>query len=216
MKYLIFLATILAGKQPVGLDIDGRQHLVVFDRNDRNWRVFHAMPSSTISGNTVLTFDPGTHDVLNGWGEGTFVMPHGLTVDAQGNIWLTDVGLHQVFKYSADGKLLLTLGEAHISGRDSAHFNRPTDIAVAPDGTFYVSDGYRNSRVVKFSAGGKYIMEWGTKGRGDGQFHIPHGLSQTIRRSSNFFIGDPMSLYSIPRVRSWHGPGGKKEPGITT
>jgi peptidylamidoglycolate lyase len=86
-------------------------------------------------------------------------MPHGLTVDKNNYVWITDVGLQQIFKFSHEGKLLMKLGEEEVAGNDSAHFNRPADVAIADDGSFYVSDGYINSRVVKFSASGKYLLE---------------------------------------------------------
>ena len=85
--------------------------------------------------------------------------------------------LNQVFKFSHDGKLLLTLGERGVAGDDRSHFNRPTDVAVARDGSFYVSDGYVNSRVLKFAADGKFLVQWGTKGNGPGQLDLPHGIA---------------------------------------
>ncbi len=103
-------------------------------------------------------------------------MPHGLTVDEENNVWVTDVALNQVFKFDHSGELLLRLGVAKIAGNDSAHFNLPTDIAIAHDGSFYVSDGYGNSRIVKFSKEGKYLFEWGKKGTGNSEFNIPHGI----------------------------------------
>ena len=115
-------------------------------------------------------------------------MPHGLTVDKDNNVWVTDVGLHQIFKFSHEGKLLMKLGEAKIPGNDSLHFNRPTDVAVAADGSFYVSDGYRNSRVVKFSASGKYIFEWGRKGNKPGEFNIPHAID--LDAKGNVYVAD--------------------------
>ena len=115
-------------------------------------------------------------------------MPHGLTVDKQNNIWLTDVALHQVFKFSHDGKLLMKLGVAKVPGNDSSHFNLPTDIAIADDGSFYVSDGYGNSRVVKFSSTGKYIKAWGTYGNKPGQFIIPHGIA--IDKNNTIYVAD--------------------------
>jgi peptidylamidoglycolate lyase len=117
-----------------------------------------------------------------------FIMPHGLAVDKDNNIWVTDVGLHQVFKFNHEGKLLLTLGASKVAGKDSAHFNQPTDIAIAEDGSFYVSDGYGNSRIVKFSATGKYLFEWGQKGAVEGEFNIPHGIS--LDNSGNVYVAD--------------------------
>jgi peptidylamidoglycolate lyase len=108
-------------------------------------------------------------------------MPHGLTVDGEDHVWLTDVGRHQVYQYTHDGKLLLTLGERGKPGADASHFNLPTDVAVLPDGSFYVSDGYRNTRVVKFAADGRYEFEWGGKGDGPGGFNLPHGIAVDAR-----------------------------------
>jgi peptidylamidoglycolate lyase len=115
-------------------------------------------------------------------------MPHGLTVDKQNNIWLTDVGLHQIFKFSHDGKLLMKLGVAKVPGNDSLHFNLPTDIAVADDGNFYVSDGYGNSRVVKFSSTGKYLKAWGKLGNKPGEFIIPHAIA--IDKNNTIYVAD--------------------------
>jgi peptidylamidoglycolate lyase len=111
------------------------------------------------------------------WPENLFAMPHGLTIDAHDNVWLTDVALQQVYKFSPEGQLLLTLGERGVAGADLAHFNRPTAVAVAGDGSPYVSDGYNNSRVMKFSADGKFLFQWGTKGSGPGQFDLPHWVA---------------------------------------
>ena len=98
-------------------------------------------------------------------------------VDHQGHVWLTDVGRHQVFEYTRDGQLLRTWGVNGVPGNDEGHFNKPTDIAVLPDGSFYVSDGYVNSRVLKFNREGKFEFEWGRKGQGPGEFVVPHGIA---------------------------------------
>jgi peptidylamidoglycolate lyase len=115
-------------------------------------------------------------------------MPHGLTVDAEGNVWLTDLALQQVFKFTHDGTPLLTLGERAVAGSDSAHFNRPTDVAVAADGSFYVSDGYRNSRVLRFSKEGRYLFSWGRKGSGPGEFEVPHSIA--LDRAGHLYVAD--------------------------
>ncbi|RZF47843.1 hypothetical protein LSTR_LSTR014824 [Laodelphax striatellus] len=102
-------------------------------------------------------------------------MPHGITVDKDDNVWLTDVGLHQVFKFSAlktNPKIAeLTLGESFVPGKDSVHFCKPTSTAVTPWGDFFVADGYCNARIVKFDKTGVKLLEWG---RSDNQ----QGLSQ--------------------------------------
>ncbi|MGJ7031298.1 peptidyl-alpha-hydroxyglycine alpha-amidating lyase family protein [Niabella hirudinis] len=115
-------------------------------------------------------------------------MPHGLKVDKENNIWVTDVGLHQVFKFSYEGKLLLKLGTAKVAGSDPLHFNKPTDIAIAKDGSFYVSDGYGNSRIIKFSATGTYLFEWGKKGSKESEFNIPHEIS--LDEHENIYVAD--------------------------
>jgi peptidylamidoglycolate lyase len=173
---------------PSGLSVDRAGHLIVFCRGKRVWPQLLPMPGSLMKTNTVLVLDSASGKLLNSWGAGQFIMPHGLTVDADDNIWVTDVGLHQVMKFTHDGRRLLTLGIAGQPGNDSLHFNRPTDVAIAPDGCFYVSDGYRNSRVIKFSPGGRYLFEWGKKGSGDGEFDIPHGLC--LDGEGNVYVAD--------------------------
>ncbi len=173
---------------PTGIGLDRNQQIVVFHRAGRKWPLFGAMPESPIQEKTILIINKNNGKLLKSWGENLFIMPHGLTVDDRNNIWVTDVGLHQVFKFSNDGKLLLKLGEAKIAGNDSLHFNKPTDIEGANDGSFYVSDGYGNSRVVKFSASGKYLFEWGNAGDKEGEFNIPHGI--TLDGNGNVYVAD--------------------------
>ncbi len=173
---------------PTGISIDTNQNIVVFHRADREWEFFSSMPDKPIQSNTILIFNKESGKLINSWGDNLFIMPHGLKVDNENNIWVTDVGLHQVFKFSYDGKLLLKLGEASVAGNDSLHFDKPTDIAIAKDGSFYVSDGYGNSRVIKFSATGKYLFEWGKKGDKESEFNIPHGIS--LDGKGNVYVAD--------------------------
>ena len=158
-----------------GVAVDSHNHVFVFHSMDRDWS--DPFPDDPIEGTTIAVFDGATGELIAEWGEVMFVMPHGLTVDPEDNIWLTDVGRHQVFKFSHDGELLLELGEYRTPGADSTHFNLPTDVAVLDDGGFFVSDGYGNSRVVKFSSDGEFEFQWGTKGSGEGEFDLPHGLA---------------------------------------
>jgi peptidylamidoglycolate lyase len=157
--------------------VDSQGNVLVLQRGGRKWPDSDVLDQRVIPLFTVFVFDGRTGNPLAMWGEKLFALPHSLTVDNQDNVWVTDVALHQVFKFSHNGKLLLTLGERGVAGDDSSHFNRPTDIAVTPDGSFYVSDGYRNSRVLKFAADGKFLFKWGTKGKGPGQFDLPHGIA---------------------------------------
>ena len=97
-----------------------------------------------------------------------FVRPHKVLIspyDSEKHVWLVDDGAHAVYKFTNDGKkLVMQLGEFKVPGNDDKHFARPTDIAWLPDGTFFVTDGYTNTRVVKFDKNGKYLMTWGEKG----------------------------------------------------
>lgn len=173
---------------PTGVGLDTNQNLVVFHRGTREWPYVLPMPTSTIPENTILVLNKQSGKVIRRWGSGLFIMPHGLTVDNSNNIWLTDIGLHQIFKFSYEGKLLLKLGEAGVAGNDPYHFDKPTDIAIAPDGSFYVSDGYGNSRIVKFSASGKYLMQWGKKGSKPVEFDIPHAI--VLDKRGNVYVAD--------------------------
>jgi peptidylamidoglycolate lyase len=164
---------ILGGVAGVG--VDSRGTVWVFQRGGRQWS--DPMPKDPIAAPTVVAFNGTTGKVESAWGARRFIMPHGLTIDAQDNVWLTDVGLHQVFKFSSKGELLLTVGDAAVPGADAKHFNRPTDVAVLADGSFYVSDGYLNTRIAKFAPAGRFVSEWGKPGNGEGQFDLPHALA---------------------------------------
>lgn len=159
-----------------GVDVDGQNRVHVFHRNDRLWPASDVLDTTPIARPTITIFDGATGRVIRQWGENTFAMPHGLTVDGHGNTFLTDVALQQIFKFSPEGELLFALGERGIAGNDAAHFNRPTAVAVLDDGSFFVSDGYRNTRVLKFAHDGRFLFQWGTKGAGPGQFDLPHDV----------------------------------------
>lgn len=109
----------------------------------------------------VVQVDPESGSVLRRWGANTFYLPHMITVDAHGSVWITDVGRHQVLKFDPEGKLLLEVGTLLQPGAGKAHFCQPTQVGVLRDGSFLVSDGYCNKRVVRFNRDGKYIGESG-------------------------------------------------------
>ncbi len=121
----------------------------------------------------LIVFD-ATGRYLRSWGKGEFTNPHAVRIDRDDNVWLIDAGSHQVLKLTGEGRPLMTLGVKGQAGADARTFNRPTDVAFAANGDFYVSDGYGNSRVVKFSGKGEYLLEWGKKGAGPGEFNLPH------------------------------------------
>jgi len=146
--------------QVAGVAVDSGNTVIVFDRAENSFPGEGNRPGAmkTIRSAPVMGFNGDTGALVFFWGAGLFVHPHGLRVDSHDNIWLTDDGLQQVFKYSHDGKLLLTVGTARSVGCDATHFNGPTDIAVEPDGSFYVADGYGSSRIAKFSADGQFLF----------------------------------------------------------
>jgi DNA-binding beta-propeller fold protein YncE len=113
---------------------------------------------------------------------------HGLHVDPRDNVWVTDVGRHLVMKFSPDGELLLTLGFDGQPGCDARHFDQPTHTCVVPSGEIFVTDGYGNSRVVKFSAQGEFLLEWGRRGTAPGEFHTPHII--TLGRDRLLYVTD--------------------------
>ena len=102
---------------------------------------------------------------------------HAIRVDRDGHVWVVDAAGHVVYKLRETGELLLQLGKRGVSGSGPDTFNLPTDIAFAPNGDLYVSDGYGNARIVRFTRDGEYIGEWGSRGTGPGEFGLPHGIA---------------------------------------
>jgi sugar lactone lactonase YvrE len=146
-----------------------------------NVYIFHRGPKP------VLVFDR-SGKFLRAWGDAHVKTAHGLRIDANGNIWLTDIGNHQVLQFNSDGKLLMALGKKGEPGDGPDRFNMPTDVAVAPSGNFYVTDGYGNARVLKFSRDGKLLQQWGKKGTGEGEFNLPHTIC--LDAKGRVIVGD--------------------------
>jgi DNA-binding beta-propeller fold protein YncE len=121
----------------------------------------------------VLCFDH-TGKYLRSFGDRIVGTGHGLAVDPDGNVWVTDTEHHLVFKFSPEGNLLLALGQSDQPGCNENQFDKPTHTAFGSNGEVFVTDGYGNSRVVRFSAAGKFIQEWGRAGSGAGEFNAPH------------------------------------------
>ena len=101
---------------------------------------------------------------------------HSVRVDSQGNTWIVDAAGHVVYKLNQDGKEVLRLGTRGTAGTTETTFNLPTDVGFAPNGDVYVSDGYGSARVVKFSRDGRFLLQWGKRGTGPGEFGLPHNL----------------------------------------
>ncbi len=168
-----------------GVAVDGEDRVFLICRGDH----------------PVIVYD-GRGRFLRSWGEGEFTYrTHGISVGPDEIVYCTDDGNHTVRKFTPDGKLLMTLGtmntpsDTGYNGKDTktvtrpgGPFNRPTNIAVGPKGDLYVSDGYGNCRVHRFSPGGELKQSWGVPGGGPGEFFLPHGLA--VAADGRVFVCD--------------------------
>ena len=178
---------------------------ITIDRDGSSLWVFERCGGMNCVGSNaapVLKFD-ASGKLVKSFGAGMFVRPHGIHVDRDGNVWVTDgegpdgkdprrdgKG-HQVFKFTQDGTLLLTLGTAGVAGTTSGTFNMPSAVLVAPNGDIFVGDGHggnSNARVLKFSKDGTFIKTWGKRGKAAGDFEQPHALAMDSR--GRLFVGD--------------------------
>ena len=158
-------------------------------RLPEGWSFIEATSVAVDSHDNVHVFNRGAHPVivfdrdgtfLRAWGEGVFRRPHGITIGPDDSLWLTDDLHHTVRQFSADGKLLLTIGNPDEPStlHGGKPFNRPTHVALCPrTGAVYVSDGYGNSRVHKFDPKGRHLRSWGEPGTDPGCFNIPHNIA---------------------------------------
>lgn len=156
---------------------------VSLDRDDNVW-VFHR------GKNPIMQFDEDGR-MLRSWGDGIINSSHGIAVGPDGGIWAVDVGAHMVLKFSEDGRIQMVLGNAGGqpgTNEDEYAFNKPTGVAFDSTGNVYVSDGYENTRVVKYSPDGEYIKHWGTPGTGDGQFNLVHDVA--IDSKDRVYVAD--------------------------
>ena len=183
---------------PVGQGDFTYQPLPGWDQLPEGWSYLEVVGAATDSAGNLYAFNRGEHPVivldaegnfLRAWGEGEFQRPHGIWVAPDDTLWLTDDVDHTIHRYSPEGERLSTMG---ISGQPSdtgvensdyrtlkqpaGPFNQPTNLAVAPDGRLFITDGYGNCRVHRFSSDGEFEMGWGEPGNGPGQFHLPHGI----------------------------------------
>lgn len=143
----------------------------------------------------ILEFD-ASGKALKSFGAGMFVQAHGLATDSEGNVWVTDAQGkdgrgQQVFKFSPEGKILMTLGKAGVAGAGPDAFNGPAGVAVASNGDIFVADGHggdTNARIVKFSKDGTFVTTWGKKGSGPGEFDTPHSIA--LDSKERVFVAD--------------------------
>ncbi len=174
------------------------------------WDVLEVASVATDSQDRVYVFNRSDHPVavftpdgkfLFSWGEGLFTRAHGIWIDSDDSVYCTDDLGHTVRKFTAEGKLLWTLGTQNQPSDTGATsidyrtiryagppFHFPTNLAVGPSGELYISDGYGNARVHKYSADGELIFSWGEPGAGPGQFHVPHGID--VDSTGVVFVAD--------------------------
>jgi len=155
-----------------GISFQNNGNLLVFHRGKRSWTYSSFLPGNKfntllygpIKESVLCLIDVETKRRIDSWGSNRFYMPHGLTVDFEGNIWLTDVGTHQVFKFNFEKnpfEPLLVIGEELTSGNDESHFCKPTSVSISKiNGDIFVADGYCNSRIAQFDKNGKFIKDY--------------------------------------------------------
>lgn len=145
----------------------------------------------------VYVFHRGPHPIMQfdiagnlqrSFGDGVYVRPHALKFDREGNLWAVDDLAHIVVKLDYNGRVRMVLGRKNTKGDTKDLFNRPTDIAFASNGDFYITDGYGNSRVMKFNKDGRFLTMWGKKGKGPGEFDTPHAVA--VDNQGRVYVGD--------------------------
>ena len=138
----------------------------------------------------MIVFNP-KGDVIDTWGEGIFSSPHGITIDSNDDIFCVDVGDHSVRKFSKTGDLIFEIGTPGISSEpmSGVPFAKPTHVAIDQNtNEFYVSDGYSNARIHKYSPNGEYLFSWGESGTNQGQFNIVHNIE--VDSNGTVYVAD--------------------------
>ncbi|KAK6625855.1 hypothetical protein RUM43_006154 [Polyplax serrata] len=152
--------------QVVGVAVNPNHQPVIFHRGPRKWdetsfnesHHFQYIHEGPIPVDTILTLDSDTGEVIGSWGNNFFYLPHGLTIDNYGYYYMTDVGLHQVFKFKPGSRTpSLVFGQRFEPGSGLHHLCKPTDVAVATTGEIFIADGYCNSRILKYDSNGNLL-----------------------------------------------------------
>ncbi len=128
-----------------------------------------------VNGDPVVVLDP-RGNVLRSWGNGMFKIPHGIRVDPDGNVWTVDANTSMVYKFTAQGQKLLEISVGDVPD-PAQEFCGATDVAFAPNGRVFVSDGYCNARIIEYDASGRKVRQWGRAGTGPGEFNVVHAIA---------------------------------------
>lgn len=175
-----------------GVATDKQGNVYVFHRGERVWNglsfdQYHVFQQKNrpIKANCIVVYN-SAGQVIRQFGKDMFFMPHGISVDDKLNVWVTDVGLHQVMRFPPNSDQAdLVLGQRFQPGKGDNLFCKPTDVEVLSTGEFFISDGYCNSRILKYDKAGTLIREFGsssiatfgTAEPGSGTFNVPHSMT---------------------------------------
>ena len=166
----------------------------------------------------IFEYDGKSRKLISAWGENYFKSPHGLAVDKYDNVWITDTQTNKVYKFDGNRNLVMTIGEDYRVGLElqlrirnkirsfpvtsnKYILAKPTDVVIAENGDVIISDGYRNSRVVRFNSSGKFIWEINHYGGGDYEFNLPHGIA--VDDGGRIYVADR----SNARIQVFDGDG---------
>ena len=200
-SFLFLVSTLSNGQEPRELELFP---VVDFLKMPDGWYLQEVAGVAINSDDHVFVFHRGKHPLIEFDSEGKFirsiaedlfVSPHGLRIDKYDNLWTTDVGSHVVLKFNKNLELQMVLGKWNTAGEELKRyglfmhlFNKPTDVGFDRDDNIYVTDGYENSRVMKFDRNGVFVKSWGTKGDSVGQFDLPHAI--IVDKDNLIYVAD--------------------------
>lgn len=188
------------------VDVDADGNVWVLHRAGRVWE--EPFPTEPIAEPTVFKFSP-EGQLIAQWGAGLFIMPHGISIDPEGKVWITDVAREQVMRFSPEGALELTLGEQGVTKQDASHFGRPADVAFLGKRVL-IADGYVNTRVAEFAPDGKFLRDWGT-------FKVAHAVAVDEK---HIYVADRENAriqvfdHEGKLLASWASPAGNHTYGL--